>query len=141
METHETNDVQMRAVLVLAIHISLAGCGSQRGEEGDSDGDADAGGQTDRGSCPDYVACVGATTPIGLGEALDTYGPEGSCWRSTSEVANLCASACESGLEQYRAAFPDELACDPGGIAQCREDADCPEDALYCSRVSHLCVF
>ncbi len=50
--------------------------------------------------CADFVACYaafGGTTSL-----ADTYGPNGSCWKSSVATADSCTSACRSSLTSLR---------------------------------------
>jgi hypothetical protein len=114
---------------------------------------ASIGGLSPTVACDAYLACAAATIPTELGPLLGTYGPDGTCWQSTPDVAEQCDSACEVGRMQLHDSFPDEAACgdaitsstghssgdtstcgesDAGGMqpdegmyAPCEEPADC----------------
>lgn len=73
------------------------------------------GGLSQTASCAAYLACAAATTPAELGSLLEAYGPDGTCWQSTPEVAAQCDMACMVGLTQLEDAFPAEPACGGGG--------------------------
>ena len=54
--------------------------------------------------CRDYITCyekVGGTGPT-----IDTYGPNGSCWRMPA-TAQSCTAACTSTLGMLKAAYPN----------------------------------
>ncbi len=88
-------------------------CGSSSGA---SDGGSAASGS--HAICDQYIACIGSTTPEGLGAIVATYGPNGSCWSTGNEA--LCLDACRTGIKNVRKVFPDEKAC-----PECLSDADC----------------
>lgn len=94
---------------------SGSGDGATSTNEGTGEGPVDSsdggGGLSQTAACAAYLACATVATPAELGELLETYGPEGSCWASTDEVADQCDLACMAGLEQLQEAFGDEPAC------------------------------
>lgn len=75
----------------------------------------DGGGLSPTAACEAYLACAAATVPSELGALLDAYGPEGSCWQSTQDVADQCDMACEVGLGQLQETYSDESACGGSG--------------------------
>jgi hypothetical protein len=94
---------------------------------------ASTDGLSPTAACDAYLACAAATIPSELGPLLETYGPDGTCWQSTQEVADQCDMACEVGLMQLQDGFPDEPACGgtttstgdtSGGGSTCAETAD-----------------
>lgn len=80
------------------------------------------GGLSQTAACAAYLTCAAAATPAELGALLEAYGPDGTCWQSTPEVAAQCDMACMSGLAQLQEAFCDEPACGGGGDS-CASDA------------------
>lgn len=78
-------------------------------------GTSDTGG-TGHGACDQYLACVGAVTPDALPGAEMTFGPDGTCWQSTPEVAEQCLDTCASSLVTLADLFPAEPACGGGGV-------------------------
>lgn len=66
--------------------------------------------------CAQYIECqsavdaeAGTSTADGLDE---TYGPSGTCWTSTAEVAQGCTDACENAVSAQATAYPDIAACE-----------------------------
>ncbi len=102
-------------MLTLGTLLAL-GCGP--GNSADTDGDpteggssGDGGGISPTAACAAYLECATVVSPGELGMLLDAYGPEGSCWESTQDVADQCDEACANGLAQLMAAAPNEPAC------------------------------
>lgn len=96
--------------ILLATAVLALGCGPKPGATDGTTGDS--GGELSPSAvCDAYLQCASVVTPEGLGPLLDTYGPDGTCWESTQDVADQCEIACDSGLEQLRMAYPDEAAC------------------------------
>ena len=96
----------------LVATVLALGCGPKAGEDGGSGTEGTTDGDlSPSATCDAYLECASVVTPAELGPLLDTYGPEGSCWQSTQEVADQCEIACESGLAQLQMAFPDEAVC------------------------------
>lgn len=105
--------------------------------------------------CVQYVRCIAATNPGGLGLVSEQYAAGGSCWRTTPE---LCSGACLTGLRQNHEAFPGEPACpecisnaqcsgatpvcdrSSGECVRCASDADCGSTAPACDRSTNTCV-
>jgi hypothetical protein len=80
----------------------------------DGTSSTDGAGLSPTAACEAYLACAAATVPTELGPLLDAYGPEGSCWQSTVDVAVQCDMACIAGLSQLLEAYPEESACGGG---------------------------
>lgn len=77
--------LQMRILCTLAL--LLAACGSQ---------------QPQAASCHRYVACIEALDAARGGTTdLARFADSGDCWGSAGG-AELCAGACERGLERMR---------------------------------------
>ncbi|PCC66836.1 hypothetical protein [Nannocystis exedens] len=53
-------------------------------------------------------------SPDALPEAEATFGPGGTCWQSTPEVAQGCVDTCASGLATFATLYPAEPACGGG---------------------------
>ena len=83
------------------ITMLLVGCGEDKTTDSDTSPNEDA--------CEQYIACVSTATPADLGDAIDTYGDEGSCW---DEDAALCDAACDAGLDQLRETYADPACWD-----------------------------
>jgi hypothetical protein len=73
------------------------------------------GGLSQTKACAAYLECAAATTPAELPALLEAYGPDGTCWQSTPELAEQCDTACMTGLVQLQEMFQDEPACGGGG--------------------------
>jgi hypothetical protein len=69
------------------------------------------GGLSQTAACAAYLTCATAAAPAELGNLLEAYGPEGTCWQSTPEVAAQCDLACMAGLAQLQEEFCDDPAC------------------------------
>ena len=81
------------AIAALAASLMLVGCGGQSPE------------------CAKYVACQTKVEST-VGAALDaTYGTNGSCWKSSADVANACTTACKSATTALATAKPDVAEC------------------------------
>lgn len=50
--------------------------------------------------CNQYIACVGATSPLTLSETLNVYGRDGSCWKSLT--SSICEGICRDTLANLR---------------------------------------
>jgi hypothetical protein len=87
---------------------------------------------TPEGICGQYIACVAATTPAGLGVVAEGYGKDGTCWKTLSGAT--CEAACKTGIVQTHKAYPDEEACD-----LCEASGDCPSQRPACDLASHKC--
>lgn len=72
---------------------------------------SDTGGTGAHGDCDQYIECIGAVSPESLDEAEMAYGPGGSCWQSTPELAQSCLDACTAGLQTFALVYPDEPKC------------------------------
>jgi len=83
-------------------------------------------------TCEQYVRCVAATNPGGLGIIEEQYGADGTCWKNTPE---LCDGACLTGLLQSRTAFPNEPAC-----PKCVADRHCTEAPLLACGADGACA-
>jgi hypothetical protein len=95
-------------------------CPSSGAAGGDGGAEGSDPGSSGRAICAAYIACVGSTTPEGLGVIAATYGPDGSCWAAVDE--SLCLKACRTGLRNVRAVSPDEKAC-----PECLAQGDCTD--------------
>jgi hypothetical protein len=125
-----------------ALAILLSACGgsspSNRLTQSMADGGDAGSGTLDAGGPPDswfpgrdasvaqsavcarYVSCSTLTSPASAAAVLAAYGPDGSCWKSTPQVAADCTTACERGLAQLHPSYPNEPGC-----AQCASDGEC----------------
>lgn len=88
---------------------------------GGTTGDDPTGGSADNPKlmCELYIECIANTTPNELPEAQAGFGEGSTCWSGTPADAELCGTACATGLEQYHEMFPDEPTCDPCQITEC----------------------
>lgn len=87
------------------------GCGPKAGANDGGTTDDTGGTLSPSATCDAYLQCASVVSPAELGPLLDAYGPSGTCWESTQDVADQCEVACDAGLEQLRMAYPDEAAC------------------------------
>jgi hypothetical protein len=138
-------------VVVLAI-VAAASCSEDQtkrhgsGSGGSSSSGTSSGGSMNGGggaaptaSCEDYLACVAAATPGALGEALATYGENGSCWQELPDAT--CLQACADALADLHGAYPSEPAC--GEVVDCTASFDTPCEtcgASACSAETQACI-
>lgn len=78
----------------------LAGCGTM-------------GSTNQSETCAQWIDCVTAVTPAAVGDAVASYGENGTCW-STQGDGNTCTNACEAALAEAFVAHDAEPACDTG---------------------------
>jgi hypothetical protein len=78
--------------------------------------------------CARYVSCWTLTNPGATAAVLAAYGPGGSCWQTTPQVAADCTTACERSLAQLHMTYPQEPSC-----AQCASDGECSGATPACS--------
>ncbi|MDC0672933.1 hypothetical protein [Nannocystis radixulma] len=89
---------------------------------------------TPRDWCQRYLECLAVTDPNALPDAQDGFGPDSDCWTGSAADAELCLTACITGIEQYQPLAPDEPAC-----FRCNDTGECdPADEADC--VDHRCV-
>ncbi|MCY1064238.1 hypothetical protein OV090_05680 [Nannocystis sp. RBIL2] len=107
---------------------------------GDPTGGEPTGGETGEMSgtpyewCQRYLACLAVIEPNELPGALAGFGKDSDCWTGSASDAELCQTACVTGLEQYHPAVPDEPAC-----FRCNDDSECdPADDASC--IDHGCI-
>jgi hypothetical protein len=101
----------------------LTGCSDRTDTSSGGGSEGAGGGQGAGGStlpsqveaCRTYLDCLAEVTPIAVPEALDAYGPDGSCWVDDNTAAT-CEASCIAGAEQLRELYPDAVAC---GTAAC----------------------
>ncbi|MEM9457207.1 MAG: hypothetical protein AAGF11_23720 [Myxococcota bacterium] len=98
-------------ILPALFALGLASCFSTAGQGDNGGSSGTSGGLSPTSACEEYLECVAVVTPMGLGPLLETYGPGGTCWQSTPDVAEQCDIACMAGLEQLQEAFPEEPVC------------------------------
>lgn len=119
-----------------------AGGGFSGGGGGGATGGAGGGGATggvggasagQPAVCERYVSCVLTAEPASASAVLAAYGPDGSCWDGTAELASTCADACQVGIEQLHAVSP--AAC-----PICVSDADCSAPTPVCEPNKGECV-
>lgn len=87
------------------------------------------GGETDTGGashevCDRYIACVAVTAPMALPAAQEGFGPDSECWKMSQDQIDLCLQACEAGIVQSHALYPDEPKC-----YVCNDDSECDQEA------------
>jgi len=134
--------------------------GTGAGDGGTNARDAGAGsadastGDAQPAICARYVSCATAVQPASAAAILAAYGPAGSCWATTPEVAADCNTACRLGIAQLHDASPSACpicladaecsgatpACDTaqGACVACTSDVHCPGAA--CDTSAHACV-
>ena len=56
--------------------------------------------------CRAYVACYEKTGGT-KGHLDSTYGPDGTCWTTTTTAAHECTSACKTAAATLKSSFPD----------------------------------
>lgn len=84
--------------------------------------------------CQRYIACLAVTEPNALPEAQAGFGEDSDCWTGTASDAELCQTACLTGIEQHQPLAPEEPAC-----FRCNDDSECdPADDASC--IEHRCV-
>lgn len=88
-----------------------------------TDGEADTGGGSHE-ICDRYIACVAVTNPMGLPAAQEGFGSDSECWMMSQEQIDLCLQACEAGIVQSHAVYPDEPKC-----YLCNDDSECEQAA------------
>lgn len=88
---------------------------------GSTGSDSTGGGLSQTDACRRYIECVAETSPAAVGPLLESYGPAGTCWATTPEVAALCDSACEDALAMTATAFPDAEACQESTAGESRD--------------------
>lgn len=59
-----------------------------------------------KGPCRSYVTCAEATGAT-KGSLDSSYGPMGTCWTTTMEMADACTKACHTGLAALQKQYPD----------------------------------
>ncbi|MEM7152896.1 MAG: hypothetical protein AAF799_08635 [Myxococcota bacterium] len=82
------------------------------------------------GVCARYIECVAAVDPAQVGQAVEQYGPEGSCW--TPDTLAVCSQACIDARRNLWQLDLDEMAC-----WDCRDDSEC--FGATCNLGSGLC--
>lgn len=90
---HQSCSTITRSLLVI-LGLAAFGCGGSESDELFYE-------QTQ--ACVAYLDCAALVVPAELGELLDAFGPEGSCWTQGEDVGLLCDRACATGLSQVRA--------------------------------------
>jgi hypothetical protein len=66
-------------------------------------------------SCIDYLSCAAIYTPSQFPALVNTYGPDGACWKSSPAVAAGCTNACANALQAARNDPAAPPACGPSG--------------------------
>lgn len=98
-----------------------------------ADDDSTGSAELDPAACAHYIDCVAAVAPAAVGEAVDNYGPEGSCW--TPETVDICIQACIDARRELMMVDPDEMAC-----WDCATDEECTEPPnLTCEPIRRIC--
>ncbi len=83
--------------------------------------------------CARYVSCATAAAPAEAAATLMAYGPSGTCWQSTPEVAADCAVACQRGIEGLHGS-------DGADCPLCQSNADCGGATPACDSTKGECV-
>jgi hypothetical protein len=116
----------------ISTSVSTSGSASGTGEEtsGETTTDTPTGDPTTgsagpggREVCDRYIQCIAVTTPNGLPDAQAGFGDDSACWSNGPDDAELCAQACQTGLDQAHEAFPLEEKC-----YACLVDSECAAD-------------
>jgi Cys-rich repeat protein len=123
------------------VQTSLCSAASQPGTDagesrdgGESSADLDGGADGGQPAiCARYVRCATQAMPASAAPVLAAYGPQGSCWESTAQVAEDCIAGCLAGIEQLHPLSP--AAC-----ALCESDAECGGATPACDRSLGECV-
>jgi hypothetical protein len=116
--------------IFLGFTTAACGGGQSSGAGGGSAASGSAGTGAGGGSaaqpavCKSYINCLSLAAPELVGDALDVYGTDGSCWKKDAESAAICQQACASGLEKQHGIHPSEPACDP---PLCQQSTDCKD--------------
>ncbi|MBI5546471.1 MAG: hypothetical protein HY901_21530 [Deltaproteobacteria bacterium] len=84
-------------------------------------------------ACTRFIACTSAVAPDQSAGTLAAYGPEGSCWKTTS--TKVCSSGCATGLEGLHRLHPEASAC-----ALCVSDSECSGATPGCDPIAGECV-
>lgn len=69
--------------------------------------------------CEEYLGCLAVASPESVPQALEAFGPDGSCWTGGADIEAACGEACAQGMKDYH--YVDATAC-----PECHVDADCP---------------
>lgn len=72
---------------------------------------SDGPGGSTSSDCRAYLSCLESISPGSSGQLESSYGAGGTCWTSTSSVADACSNACREGLASARSSFPNSSAC------------------------------
>lgn len=78
---------------------------------------------------------MSTVAPSGLGEQLETYGEDGSCWKGSAEQAAICDEACRNAMAEQRTIDPNVTAC-----WECESDGDCQVHSEPRCGADHRCV-
>jgi hypothetical protein len=93
---------------------------SETNSPSSSEAGSDTGTSEMHAICDQYLACIAATTPEALPPAQMGFGSDGTCWQGDAAAAQVCLDACQTGLEQYNKAYPEEPKC-----ALCEAHSEC----------------
>ncbi len=112
--------------ILFACIVTLACAADGSGSDG-----ADTGSQGTAGApidgptpaCDAYIECAAEHTPSELGQIIETYGDDGTCWQGDADLAQTCNGACLSALESFEEGLgPD--ACEEPAV----DDSDGTND-------------
>ncbi len=97
--------------------------------------DGETGGGASHAVCDRYLACIAATIPEALPAAQQGYAENGTCWQAGVDAAQLCITACRTGLEKTHELYPDEPAC-----SECALDDECDAGSGEVCASAGVCV-
>src|SRR5690606_25366152 len=100
------------------------GASSTGGSGGTASGTGGTGGEDGEERCQRYIECISVTAPAELPAAQEGFGAGSLCWTQGPQEAQVCADACEVGLEQLHKAHPEEPKC-----YECTSDGQCDQAA------------
>ncbi len=113
-----------------------ATAGTTAGTETDPTAAADETSTVDaeHPACAQYIECVAALAPGAVAEAIDGFGPQGSCW--TPQTVDLCIQSCIDARHDLMMVDPEAMEC-----WDCRDDTECTDAPLStCEPIRHTCV-
>jgi hypothetical protein len=82
--------------------------------------------------CEKYETCAINAQPLTAATVIEAYGVDGSCWKSTSEVAAKCTEACQIGIEMLHP-------LNPKACPICTSNKDCAVDSGGCDTETGEC--
>ncbi|MCB9557911.1 MAG: hypothetical protein H6707_17495 [Deltaproteobacteria bacterium] len=100
------------ALLLLIVTISV-GC-----DNGDGTAEQSAPAVTPASECNTYLACLAQAQPAAYAATLESYRPDGPCWKSAAAGAQ-CRTACKAAQQQLSQANPLLSQCAAGTTSVC----------------------